>query len=157
MSLVVKISSLLCCAENICHNYVISELGASVDVLVDESNMFMGLFFQDSEMKSIFNSYPELVCVDATYKLLELRFPVYIMLVEDGNGQSEVAAVFLLLEETEQSIKSMIGIFKKHNLQWPATRVLMTDKDMLERDVLSNEFPSAELTICLFHTFRSFR
>ena len=117
----------------------------------------MGLFFQDSEMKSIFNSYPELVCIDATYKLLELRFPVYIMLIEDGNGQSEVAAVFLLLEETEQSIKSMIGIFKSHNLQWSATRVLMTDKDMMERDVLSAEFPSAELAICLFHTFRSFR
>ena len=50
------------------------------------------------------------------------------MLVEHGNGQSEVAAAFLLLEETEQS---MIGIFKKHNAQWPATRLLMTDKDMV--------------------------
>ena len=134
-----KISSIECLSP-LCN----FELG----VLVDESNMLMGLFFQDSEMKNIFSSYPELVCIDATYKLLELRFPVYIMLVEDGNGQSEVAAVFLLLEETEQSIKSMLGSFKKQ---------LMTDKDMLERDVLSNEFPSAELTICLFHTFRSFR
>ena len=118
--------------------------------------MLMGLFFQDSEMKSIFNSYPELVCIDATYKLLELRFPVYIMLIEDSNGQSEVAGVFLLLEDTEKSIKSMSGIFKSHNLQWSATRVLMTDKDMMEHDVLSAEFQSAELAICLFHTFRSF-
>ena len=78
------------------------------------------------------------------------------MLVEDGNGQSETAAVFLLLQETEQSIKSMIGIFKRHNPQWPATRVLMTDKDMLERDVLSNEFLSAELSTFLFHTFIHF-
>ena len=108
-------------------------------------------------MKSIFNSYPELVCIDATYKLLELRFPVYIMLIENGNGQSEVAAVFLLLKETEQSIKSMIGIFKSHSPQWSATRVLMTDKDMMERDILSAEFPSTELAICLFHTFCSFR
>ena len=101
---------------NVCFNIAIFESGASVDVLVDESNILMGLYFQDSEMKSIFNSCPELVCVDATYKLLELCFPVYIMFVEDGNGQSEIAAVFLLLEETEQSIKSMIGIFKKYNL-----------------------------------------
>ena len=88
-----KISSIECLSP-LCN----FELGASVDVLVDESNMLMGLFFQDSE-KNIFSSYPEPVCIDATYKLLELRFPVYIMLVEDGNGQSEVAAVFLLLEE----------------------------------------------------------
>ena len=51
----------------------------------------------------------------------------------------------------------MVGIFKKYNPQWKATRVLMTDKDMTERDVLAAQFPSAELIICLFHTFRSFR
>ena len=51
----------------------------------------------------------------------------------------------------------MVGIFKNHNPQWEATRVLMADKDMTERDVLAAEFPSAELLICLFHTFRSFR
>ena len=69
------------------------------------------------------------------YKLLELRFPVYIMLVEDGNGQSEISAVFLLMEETEESFKSMVAIFKKHNPRCEATRVLMADKDMTERDV----------------------
>ena len=78
------------------------------------------------------------------------------MLVEDDNGQSETAAVFLLLKETKQSIKSMIGIFKRHNPQWPATQVLMTDKHMLERDVLSNEFLSAELSMFLFHAFNHF-
>ena len=52
---------------NVCFNTVIFESGALVDVLFDELNMLMGLYFQDSEMKSIFNSYPELVFVDATY------------------------------------------------------------------------------------------
>ena len=128
-----------------------------MEVLVNESNLLVGIYFQDVEMKQIFSAYPELICIDATHKLLELRFPVYIMLVEDGNGQSEIVAVFLLMEETEQSIKSMVGIFKNHNPQWEATRVLMADKDMTERNVLAAEFPSAELLICLFHTFRSFR
>ena len=44
-------------------------------------------------MKQNFAAYPELVCVDATYKLLELHFPVYVMLIKDGNGQSEIAAL----------------------------------------------------------------
>ena len=38
-------------------------------------------------MRQCFSSYPELVCVCATYKLIELRFPRYIILVEDGNGR----------------------------------------------------------------------
>ena len=53
-----------------------------------------GIYFQDQEMKNVFTAYPELVCIDATYKPLDLRFQVNIILVEDGNGQSEIAAVF---------------------------------------------------------------
>lgn len=56
------------------------------------------MFFQDQEMKQAFAAYPELVCVDTTYKLLELRFPVYVMLIEDGNGLSKIVAMFLLLK-----------------------------------------------------------
>ena len=78
-------------------------LGATVEIVKSESDNLLGIYFQDEEMKQIFKAYPELVCIDSTYKLLELRFPVYIMLIEDGNGQSELVAVFLLLEETEVS------------------------------------------------------
>ena len=70
-------------------------LGACVEVLVTETNELMSIFFQDSETQQIFKSYPEFICLDATYKLLE--FPVYMMLIEDGNGQSEIAAAILLI------------------------------------------------------------
>ena len=132
-------------------------LGSCVELLTSDSNVLMGIYFQDEEMRQVFSAYPELICIDATYKLLELRFPVYVMLAEDGNGLSEIVAVFLLLEETEHSVKRMISIFKKYNPQWQATHVLMADKDMVEREVMAAEFPSAKLLICLFHTFRSFR
>ena len=125
--------------------------------MISDSDVLQGLYFQDAEMKHIFSAYPELVFIDATYKLLELRFPVYVMLVEDGNGQSEIVAIFLLLEETEVSISKMMSIFKKYNDKWPSVRVLMADKDMTERDTLAAAFPNAVILICLFHTLRSFR
>lgn len=132
-------------------------LGACVEVIADQSNVLQGIFFQDQDMKNIFSTFPELVCVDATYKLLELRFPVYVMLIEDGNGQSEIVAVFMLLEENATSILAMVNAFKKHNEKWESVRVLMADKDMTERDVFASAFPQANLLICLYHTFRSFR
>lgn len=132
-------------------------LDASVEVLVNEGKTFQGLFFQDNQMRSIFSAYPELLCVDATYKLLDLRLSLYIMLVEDGNGQSEVAAAFLLIQETEESLQSVVNLFKKHNPSWAATRVLMSDKDISERQILAKGFPNARLLICLFHTFRTFQ
>ena len=107
-------------------------------------------------MKKAFDAYPEILFIDATYKLLELRFPLYIILIEDGNGQSEIVAAFLLLEETETSLSKIMSIFKENNPSWTATRVLMADKDMTERDVLASNFPNADLLICLYHTLRSF-
>lgn len=61
-------------------------VGASVEIFSDEERNFKGLFFQDPQMKEAFRAYPELVCIDATYKLLDLGLPVYLMLVEDSNS-----------------------------------------------------------------------
>ena len=96
-------------------------LGATVDIVVNDSGMLMGIFFQDQEMKNIFAAFPEILFIDATYKLLEIRFPVFLLLIEDGNGQSEIVAVFLVLEENQMSLKKMLAFFKKHNEKWPVT------------------------------------
>ena len=44
-------------------------------------------------------SYPEIIFIDVTYKLTELRLPMYIFLVEDSMGESEIAGVGLLVSE----------------------------------------------------------
>ena len=41
-------------------------------------------------MKTMFLSYPELIVVDATYKLNEFHMPLYLFLIVDDNGQSEI-------------------------------------------------------------------
>jgi len=40
-----------------------------------------------------------MVCADATYKLIDLKIPLYVLLVEDGIDQSEIVALGLLLNE----------------------------------------------------------
>ena len=82
--------------------------------------------------------------------------PLYIFLICDGNGQSESVAAFLVASEQKPVIEQMVRIFKKHNTSWPATKVIMTDKDMNERNTLSEEFPEAALQLCLFHVLRTF-
>ena len=74
-----------------------------------------------------------MVCVDATYKLIELRFPLYIMLVEDGNGQSEIVAVIMVLQETDSTISKMVDLFKKHNSSWERVRVRVIMTDMKDQ------------------------
>ena len=131
-------------------------IGSSVEVCVQEDT-FSGLFFQDGIMKSTFAAFPELLLVDATYKLNNLRMPLYLMLCVDGNGNSEIISLFLILHETEHAITKMIDTFKKHNPQWSSTKVVISDKDFNERAVFKKEFPDAALHLCLFHTLRSFK
>ena len=90
-------------------------LGAQVAVLVDDNNALCGLFFQDQSVIDTFKSYPEIIFVDATYKLLELSLPVFLILCEDSNGCSEVVGVCLLVCEDLESMKWIMETFKQHN------------------------------------------
>ena len=132
-------------------------IGASVEVYPDEDKNFKGLFFHDSQMKHAFEAYPELIFIDATYKLLELGLPTYLLLCEDSNGESEIIGVCLLVSEDASSMKWMMDTFKKCNAEWERVHVLMADKDIGERDVLKQCLPNACVLICLFHIPRSFR
>lgn len=122
-----------------------------------EDNIMSGIFYQDEEMKRMYNYFPELLFVDATYKLNDLRMPLYVFLVEDGNGESEIIAVWMIVTEDAASVGQMADIFQKHNPNWEKTKTIMSDKDFIERDVLKSKFPEASILICLFHVLRTFR
>ena len=63
----------------------------------------------------MYASFPETLFVDATHKLNQLHMPLYILLTEDGNGESEIVAVCLVVNEDESSIKQMVAWFKEYN------------------------------------------
>ncbi len=112
---------------------------------------------KDKLMKAIYAAYPEVLFVDATYKLNNLRMPMYVFLAIDGNGQSEIVGIFITALETEVAITKMVQVFKCSNSCWSMTEVVVTDKDFNERTVFRKEFPKSSLLLCLFHTLRSFR
>ena len=89
--------------------------------------------------------------VDATYKLNELRMPLYLMMVIDGNGQSEMVTMFLTSVETKEAIADMIHAFKEVNPAWQRIGVVITDKDFTERSVFSEEFSGSTLQLCGNH------
>ena len=132
-------------------------IGSSVDVFVSEDKTFSGLLFQDKLMKYSFQCYPEVLMIDATYKLNELRMPLYLMLVVNSNGCSEMVSLFLTVLETKEAISKMVESFKAVNLSWNRTGVIISDKDFNERAVFKDEFPGVSLHICLFHVLRTFR
>jgi len=101
----------------------------TVEVIVDDEQNFQGLFVQDNQMKTVYNDFPEVIMVDATYNLLDLRMPVYLMLAVDANGMSKITAVFLVVSETAAVLGSAVEAFVHSNPNCGKTKVIMTDKD----------------------------
>ena len=110
-------------------------------------------------MKKIYERYPEILLVGATYKLLELRLPgyLYLLLVIDGDGLSKIAVLFILADELKSTVENIVKVFQKHSELWTETKAIMSDKDLVEREAFSKCFANATLLICLYHTLRSFR
>ena len=99
----------------------------------------MGLLFQDHIMRTVSSSYPEVLLFDATYKLTDLRMPLYLLMAFDSNGHAEIAGVYLTVNETATLLRQMLTAFKRLNDSWERTSVMMRPSN------------------CLFHTLRSFK
>ena len=82
-------------------NFLKKEGDSSVNIMVDEEENFKGLLYQDTYMRNMYMKFPEMMLVDATYKRLDLRLPVYLLLVVDGNGLSEIIRLFLVEKESK--------------------------------------------------------
>ena len=138
-----KIKYWLSALEELYHQYI-----------TVENDHIQGIYMQDETMKTTF---PEVILLDATHKTNDLRMPLYLMLTADSNGESEVVSAFIVTNEEEQTIHSMIQTFKEHNPAWELVTVALTDKDMVERKTLTSEMPAISLLICLFHVLRTFK
>ena len=77
-------------------------------------------------------------------------------MVVDGNGESKIIALWLVVNEDKTTITHLMDIFMKHN-DTTRTKCIMADKEMTERNVLAEKIPNAVLMICLFYTLRTFR
>ena len=47
--------------------YLNQKGGSTVDIMIDSENNFQAIFYQDQYMKKIYERYPEILHVDATY------------------------------------------------------------------------------------------
>ncbi|XP_022161593.1 uncharacterized protein LOC111027507 [Myzus persicae] len=127
---------------------------ATVKILKNEKNELKAIFYQDKEMQRIFSLCPEVLFVDAIYKVNDLRMPLRFLVV-DSNGLSEIVGFCLLTSEDKENVTDMALTFKKHNPQWEHIKCIMADKDFTERNVFKQQFPDSQILICIFHCLRS--
>lgn len=107
--------------------------GVVAEIMLSEENVLEGIFIQDQRMQQYFDLYPEVIIVDATYKLNDRRMPLFVMLVIDGNGESQITALFLLRSENYAIITRMMTKFKTLNPKHENINIILSDKNFADR------------------------
>ncbi|CAK9291549.1 unnamed protein product [Gordionus sp. m RMFG-2023] len=87
-------------------NQLREDNGAVVEILENDSEL-LGIYFQDASMLHYLKNYPEVIFIDATYKLNNLGMPLFILLVIDSHGQSQIVALWLVKAESYFCVKNM--------------------------------------------------
>ena len=84
----------------------------------------------------MFSVYPEVLSMDATYKLNDFRMPLYVLFTIDGSGESEIVGLWMVESEGKSNLGFALDSFKSHNANWEKLRCVMTDKDITERHII---------------------
>ena len=116
-------------------DYLKGKNGAVVEVAIDEDGNFKSLLFQDQYMKDAYENFHELLLVDATYELLDLRMPLYVLMVVDGNGLSDVVKLLIVAEESEAVITQGCKLLS-HIGQCPTKFGKCTSKSNFDRTLV---------------------
>ncbi|XP_043533844.1 zinc finger SWIM domain-containing protein 1-like isoform X2 [Chiloscyllium plagiosum] len=130
---------------------------ATVVVVVSKANVLQAIYFQDNSMKRTFERFPEVLLMDVTYKWDTLRLPTFLLLVIDGNGESELVCMWFVQSEERETIKQLLHIFKQKNPAAERIQTVMCSGKSNQGEVISEVLPHSKPITCLFHTLRTFQ
>lgn len=130
--------------------------GAVVKVLHNEQQELEAIYIQDCRMKTFFENYPDLLMFDGTYKLNDRRMPLIVLLIIDGNGESQIVGFFIVKSENAPVLNVLFEHFKVENKNYIHTEIIVTDKSLAFHNAIEHQFPNALHNLCVFHVAQIF-
>ena len=76
--------------------------GSRISIVTNEDGELQLLLLVTSDMKELYRKFPEVLFIDGTYSVNKLRFPLYTVLVEDGNGNGRVVGYCFVSDESKK-------------------------------------------------------
>ena len=90
--------------------------------------------------------------MDGTYQVNRNRFPLYTIMVRNGNGHGQAVAQALVADEKRDLLRELFAEFKKSVGE--DVKTILIDKDFNEIEVLTGLWPEASLSLCRFHVLK---
>lgn len=130
---------------------------AKVIAITDEAKQLQILLVQTAHMQRAFESFPEVLLLDATYRTNKLKMPLFVFLVQDGCGASQVVGYAFVASEQYHVLSKLLETFVKENPSSQETQVVVVDKDFTAINAIRNTFTSApSVQLCQFHVVKAF-
>ncbi|KAE9315544.1 hypothetical protein PR003_g18962, partial [Phytophthora rubi] len=110
----------------------------------DSSGLVHAVCFQTARQKRLFTAFPEVILVDTTHDTNKNKYKLFSI-------QGQYVYHSLVESEMADNLSFCLKEFKESNPAWVNIRVVVTDKDFNEKDVLADAFPDARQLLCQFH------
>lgn len=110
------------------------------------------IFFQTGEMRASFESYPEVLIIDTTYKLTTNNMPLVVFDVIDCYGAGRIAGYCLISNEKKEIVTEALQLFVSSCPEIVGKiKTVLVDKDQSEIGSVKAVIPHAEVHLCDFH------
>lgn len=120
-------------------------------------NVVHGIFFQDPAMRIQYEHYPEILFCDATYNISRVKMALQVLMVVDGNGDSQIVALCLIDSENITTMTTILSIFCSNNPGHNRSTIIMVDKNAANLASFRTVFPQAAIHLCIFHVQQIFQ
>jgi hypothetical protein len=138
------------------NNLINSNFDFTYDKTDPANKKLLIIHYQNKHMRQLYALYGETIIIDATYKVNYNNYSLYIMVVVDKHGCSQICSIALLSCEKEPVFNSYLQHFTNHN-DIKQTKVILSDKDMVEAHGFATFFPDATHLLCIWHVNKNFK
>ncbi|OWZ00282.1 hypothetical protein PHMEG_00028563, partial [Phytophthora megakarya] len=128
-----------------------SEGNSAVIYVNHDTQIAETIIFPTARKKRLFSAYPEVILVDATHCTNRNAYKRFGIMVTDVFGAGQYVQHALLGRETKNNLELFIAQFKEQNPSWRKIKMIGSDNDFNEKDVLAQAFPKAPQLLCQFH------
>ncbi|XP_070563064.1 zinc finger SWIM domain-containing protein 3-like [Ptychodera flava] len=126
---------------------------ATTVVEMSSDDEFELLFFQTSNMKLLYNQYPDVLFIDGTYKVNIEGYPLYAFLIEDGEGKGRAVGYAFVKNEKKDTIHKLFDhVGAKNDLN--KVKIVFLDKDFTEISAVKRSMQNAHIMLCTFHVLK---
>nr|XP_056701002.1 zinc finger SWIM domain-containing protein 3 [Euleptes europaea] len=133
-------------------NFLRVDMGSLASISVGSDQALERLNFQTSKMKSLFVKFPESLLLHPVQS--ERGHLLYAFLVESKDRVGKLVHFAILKEDTAESVRKMLSVFKEFNPEWQKIKVVFVDMSFLHRPILQELFPSVQVLLSVYHTVR---